>query len=51
MKKLILPIMFLFLAQTLNAQLFPLQRTEASQEQQINQLMQLPQPQKGHLNF
>lgn len=51
MKKLILPIMFLFLAQTLNAQLFPLQRTEASQEQQINQLMQLPQPQKGHLEF
>ncbi len=51
MKKLILPIMFLFLAQTLNAQLFPLQRTEAAQEQQINQLMQLPQPQKGHLEF
>lgn len=51
MKKLILPIMLLFLAQTLNAQLFPLQRTEASQEQQINQLMQLPQPQKGHLEF
>lgn len=51
MKKLILPIMFLFLAQTLNAQLFPLQRTEAAQEQQINQLMQLPQPQKGHLKF
>jgi|GEM_PF-2559937 len=51
MKKLILPIMLLFLAQTLNAQLFPLQRTEAAQEQQINQLMQLPQPQKGHLEF
>ena len=51
MKKLILPIMLLFLAQTLNAQLFQLQRTEAAQEQQINQLMQLPQPQKGHLEF
>ena len=51
MKKLILPIMLLFLAQTLNAQLFPLQRTEAAQEQQANQLMQLPQPQKGHLEF
>ena len=51
MKKLILPIMLLFLAQTLNAQLFPLQRTEASLEQQANQLMQLPQPQKGHLEF
>ncbi len=46
MKKLILPIMLLFLAQTLNAQLFPLQRTE-----EANQLMQLPQPQKGHLEF
>lgn len=51
MKKLILPIMLLFLTQTLNAQLFPLQRTEASLEQQANQLMQLPQPQKGHLEF
>lgn len=46
MKKLILPIMLLFLVQTLNAQLFPLQRTE-----EANQLMQLPQPQKGHLEF
>lgn len=46
MKKLILPIMLLFLAQTLHAQLFPLQRTE-----EANQLMQLPQPQKGHLEF
>ena len=44
MKKLILPIMFLFLAQTLNAQLFSLQSRE-------EQLMQLPQPQKGHLEF
>ncbi len=47
MKKLILPIMLLFLAQTLNAQLFPLQ----SREGKIEQLMQLPQPQKGHLEF
>lgn len=47
MKKLILPIMFLFLAQTLNAQLFPLQ----PREEKIEQLMQLPQPQKGHLEF
>lgn len=44
MKKLILPIMLLFLAQTLNAQLFSLQSRE-------EQLMQLPQPQKGHLEF
>lgn len=51
MKKLILPIMLLFLAQTLNAQLFRLQRTETMQVQQINQLSQLPQPQKGHLEF
>lgn len=47
MKKLILPIMFLFLAQTLNAQLFQLQPREGK----IEQLMQLPQPQKGHLEF
>lgn len=47
MKKLILPIMLLFLAQTLNAQLFSLQ----SREEKIEQLMQLPQPQKGHLEF
>lgn len=47
MKKLILPIMLLFLAQTLNAQLFPLQ----PREEKIEQLMQLPQPQKGHLEF
>ena len=47
MKKLILPIMFLFLAQTLNAQLFQLQ----PREEKIEQLMQLPQPQKGHLEF
>lgn len=47
MKKLILPIMLLFLAQTLNAQLFQLQ----SREGKIEQLMQLPQPQKGHLEF
>lgn len=39
--------MLLFLAQTLNAQLFPLQ----SREGKIEQLMQLPQPQKGHLEF
>lgn len=47
MKKLILPIMLLFLAQTLNAQLFQLQ----PREEKIEQLMQLPQPQKGHLEF
>lgn len=39
--------MLLFLAQTLNAQLFSLQ----SREEKIEQLMQLPQPQKGHLEF